>query len=105
MIFDVKYNINKKQLTTKMPSDKMKKVFCHVIMTKTNNSEKRCRNYARKGMDCCFSHRKLEVENPEEVIHELVKNICDKVIYNLRMDCIRENGWDHYVEMLRNGQI
>ena len=44
-------------------------------------------------------------ENPEEIIHELVKNINDKVIYNLHMDCIRENGSDHYLEMLRNEQI
>jgi hypothetical protein len=83
----------------------MGKVFCKVIMTQTNYREKNCSNYARKGMDCCYSHRKLEVENPEEVIKELVQNVCNKIIYNVRMDCINENGWDHYCKLLNSGQI
>ena len=83
----------------------MKKVFCKVIMTKMDYSTKNCRNYARKGMDCCYSHRKLEVENPEEIIKELVQNACEKIIYNVRMDCILENGWDHYCKLLNSGQI
>jgi len=49
--------------------------FCQVI--KSNNAW--CCNYARKGLTCCWSHRKLEndkvemvVDEPEEVV-ELIQ--------------------------------
>jgi len=63
---------------------------CQVIITAMNGSERRCRNYARKGLDCCYSHRKLEVENQEEIVANVVNTIFENVIYNVRMDYIRE---------------
>ena len=78
---------------------------CRVIMTKMNNSEKRCRNYAMTNLSCCYSHRKLEIENQEELVHNLVNDIVKRIIYNVRIDYIREHGWDKYCEKLRNKQI
>jgi len=40
---------------------KRKMSGCQVI--KSNN--RRCKNYARKGMTCCYAHRKLENDEPE----------------------------------------
>ena len=39
------------------------KMYCQVI--KGNN--KMCSNYARKNMECCYSHRKLETGYTEEI--------------------------------------
>jgi predicted DNA-binding protein (UPF0251 family) len=36
--------------------------FCQVI----KSNDKWCKNYARKGLTCCWSHRKLENDIPEE---------------------------------------
>ena len=78
---------------------------CQVIITAMNNSERRCSNYARKGLDCCYSHRKLEVENQEEIVANVVNAIFENVIYNVRMDYIREHGWDEYCNKLKSEEI
>ena len=41
---------------------------CQVI--KSNDTW--CRNYARKGMTCCWSHRTLENDIPEKVVPVVV---------------------------------
>ncbi len=43
---------------------------CQVI--KSNN--RWCRNYARKGMTCCYSHRKLEIEAFVPIIQDNLYN-------------------------------
>ena len=42
-------------------------VWCQVI----KGNDKPCANYARKGLTCCYSHRKLEVVEPVQVKQDL----------------------------------
>ena len=53
--------------------------FCQVI----KGNDKPCRNYARKGLTCCHSHRALE--NVEYVPPEPGKNVFAKPYYPLKM--------------------
>ena len=42
---------------------------CQVI----KSNDRRCRNYARKGLTCCWSHRKLENDIPDKVVPEPIE--------------------------------
>lgn len=85
----------------------MDKTFCKAVVHYNHGYRKRaCNNYARTGFTCCYSHRKIETpEYEEKVVSEFVKAAIDRVVYESRMDYIRENGWDEYSDMLKNGKI
>jgi hypothetical protein len=80
--------------------------LCRAIVTDKKNKKRPCKNYARTGFTCCYSHRKIETpEYEESVIREFVQAAIDRVVYESRMDYIREHGWDEYSKKLKNGEI
>jgi hypothetical protein len=86
----------------------MDKTFCRAIVTDKKNPYKKrqCRNYARTGFTCCYSHRKIETPEYEKtVVRDFVQAAIDKVIYESRMDYIRKHGWDKYTDSLKKGKI
>lgn len=62
-------------------------IFCQVI--KANN--KACSNYARKGKNCCYSHRNLEnVQTVQEIVQEIVQEMVSSV--DLRAQSLDRNS-------------